>query len=249
LSSAVAEHNKSILQAHGNNLQNYLLTQKGTHIYFGSEFRDPDVLHSLFCHHPNWPKLKKILEEGSNWPLRPISQHDRLCKYKELVERGNHKSALKYSSELSITLEKEIQQGWMFPLPLNYVSCLDHGELAPIGMDDKQWSDLPDGSKKVKLRLTHDQSLNTATGKSVNDRYLTDHLEPLLWGLSVSANPLHHLDLPLASESKNYGREVGYKGGVPLHYAAWRHSSKMHNHASKLRVSQFPLNAQSCIKT
>jgi hypothetical protein len=79
-----------------------------------------------------------------------------------------------------------VEQGWIFPLPLTYISTLDHGELAPVGMDDKQWSDLPDGSRKVKLRLTHDQSFNTATGKSVNDRILTDELEPLYYGGCLS---------------------------------------------------------------
>jgi hypothetical protein len=150
------------------------------------------------------------------------------------VERGNHKSALKYLSELSITLKKEIQQGWMFPFPLSNVSCLDHGELAPIGMDDKQWSDLPDGSKKVKLRLTHDQSFKTATGKSVNDRVLTDHLEPLYYGGCLSRLIYYIISIRLRHPSKNYGREVRYKSSVPPHYAAWGHSSKMHNHASKL---------------
>ena len=38
LSQQAAEHNKALLQQHGNNLQNYILTQKDTHIYFGAEF-------------------------------------------------------------------------------------------------------------------------------------------------------------------------------------------------------------------
>jgi hypothetical protein len=118
--------------------------------------------------------------------MQQISNQDRRTKNKELIDRGNHKSALKYSDELQTTLEKEVEQGWMFPLPLTYISDLDHGELAPVGMDDKQWSDLPNGSKKVKLRLTHDQSFNTATGKSVNDRVLTDELEPLYYGGCLS---------------------------------------------------------------
>jgi len=38
----------------------------------------------------------------------------------------------------------------MFFLPLNYISILNHGELAPVGMDDKQWNKLPDGSWEIK---------------------------------------------------------------------------------------------------
>jgi hypothetical protein len=131
------------------------------------------VLHTLLCHHPNWPKLKKILEEGSKWPLAPIPSSVKKTKNVELIIRGNHKSANKYRAELKETLEKEVSQGWMIPLPLEYISYLRNGELAPVGMDNKQCSVLPDGSMIPKLRLTHDQSFNTSQGKSVNDRVLT----------------------------------------------------------------------------
>jgi hypothetical protein len=57
------------------------------------------------------PKLKKILEEGLNWPLSPITKEDRVAKKQELVSRGNHKSAVKYTEELQKTLEKEVAQG------------------------------------------------------------------------------------------------------------------------------------------
>jgi hypothetical protein len=53
------------------------------------------------------PKLKKILEEGLNWPLSPITKEDRVAKKQELVSRGNHKSAVKYTEELQKTLEKD----------------------------------------------------------------------------------------------------------------------------------------------
>ncbi len=164
-----------------NSIHEYLLTQKGTFVSFGSEFRPPGVLHPLLCHHPNWPVLQSMLHRGSKWPTLPISTPDRLAKNKELIHRGNHKSALKYSGELRLTLEKEIAQGWIIPLPLSYISSLRNGELAPVGMDDKQWTVLPDGSKQVKLRLTRDQSFNTTHGQSVNDRVVSEELVPLYY--------------------------------------------------------------------
>jgi hypothetical protein len=51
--------------------------------------------------------------------LTPVTKTDRLAKNKELIKRGNHKSALKYTAELHKTLEKEIQEGWVVPLPYN----------------------------------------------------------------------------------------------------------------------------------
>jgi hypothetical protein len=181
-----------ILQKHENSMNIYLQSQQGTFIAFGSEFRPTWVLKPLLCHHPNWPKLKKILEEGSNWPLSPITKEDRLAKNKELVSRGNHRSAVKYTEELRKTLENEVAQGWMMPLPLDYISSLKNGELAPVGMDDKQWTVLPDGSRKTKFRLTHDQSFNTMHGKSVNDRVLTEKLDPLYYGGCLS-RVLHYI--------------------------------------------------------
>jgi hypothetical protein len=43
--------------------------------------------------------------------LTPISDSDRRAKNRELIERGKHKSALKYTEELQKTLEKEAKQG------------------------------------------------------------------------------------------------------------------------------------------
>jgi len=174
------------IQRCNNSIHKFLLTQKGTFISFGSEFRNPEILHPLLCHHPNWPKLRKILEEGSNWPLLPINKNDRPAKNKELIERGNHKSALKYNSELKEVLKKEVKQGWMIPLPLTYISSLRNGELAPVGMDDKQWNERQDGTKQVKLRLTHDQSFDTKSGVSVNARVISKSLEPLYYGGCLS---------------------------------------------------------------
>jgi hypothetical protein len=34
----------------------------------------------------------------------------------------------------------------MLPLPIDYINTLHHGEHAPVGIDDKVWSENPDGS-------------------------------------------------------------------------------------------------------
>ncbi|MFN9979361.1 MAG: hypothetical protein ACK53Y_05585, partial [bacterium] len=87
--------------------------------------------------------------------------HDHLAKNNELILRGNNKSALKCKSEYAKIVETKVIQGWMLPLPLHYVNSLHHGELAPVGIDVKVWYELPDGLKKTKYRLTHDQSFET----------------------------------------------------------------------------------------
>jgi hypothetical protein len=53
-------------------------------------------------------------------------------------------------------------------------------------MDDKQWNELQDGTKQVKLRLFHDQSFNTNSGVSVNARVITEFLDPLYYSGCLS---------------------------------------------------------------
>jgi hypothetical protein len=61
-----------------------------------------------------------------------------------------------------------------------------------VGVDDKVWSDLPDGSKKVKYRLTHDQSFEATKGVSVNGRVIKEKLPPLFYGGCLS-RLLHYI--------------------------------------------------------
>jgi hypothetical protein len=58
LSHEAALHNKKLLQAHNNSLHEYLLSQKGTFLYFGSEFRPVEVIDDIL---PS-PKLAKSQE-------------------------------------------------------------------------------------------------------------------------------------------------------------------------------------------
>jgi len=136
LSHEAATHNMKILKACGDSIQNLIKKCPGSIISPGSEFRHPDLLESLFLHHHNWPVVKQILEVGSMWPLDPITEIERQAKNIEFIHRGNHKSAIKYDAEYKKILTTEINQGWMFPVPLQYINKIHHGELAPIGIDD-----------------------------------------------------------------------------------------------------------------
>jgi hypothetical protein len=181
-----------ILKACGNSIQTLIKKCPGSIISPGSEFRHPDLLESLFLHHHNWPVVKQILEVGSMWPLDPITEVERQAKNIEFIHRGNHKSAIKYDAEYKKILTTEINQGWMFPVPLQYINKILHGELAPIGIDDKVWSEQPDGSRKIKFRLTHDQSFEASVGRSVNGRVQKEKLNSLFYGGCIS-RLLHYI--------------------------------------------------------
>ncbi len=182
LTSEVATHNMSLLQRHKNSIQTYIKQNSNTFTSFGSEFCHPDLLEPLLLHHPNWRRFRDLLSKGSNWALDPIVNEDRLAKNSEFRIQGNHKSAKTYDSELCKIISQEISQGWMLPLPISYLVSLSHEELAPVGIEDSQWSELPNGSRKIKFRLTHDQSFEASVGLSVNSRVLHDALEPLYSG-------------------------------------------------------------------
>jgi hypothetical protein len=152
----------------------------------GSEFRHHELLEPLLLHHPNWRHFRNLLAYGSNWKLDPLAIKDRLAKNCEFITRGNHKSAITYDSELQKIITQEVNQGWMLPLPLAYKSSLQHSELSPAGIEDSQWSELPNGSRKTNFRLTHDQSFEATVGLSVNARVLHDSLEPLYHGGCLS---------------------------------------------------------------
>lgn len=230
LSHDAAVHNMTILRSHGNSIQNLIQSYPTSFLSPGSEFRPADLLERLFMHHHNWVLIQRSLTKGSVWPLREILNEDRITKNIEFIARGNHKSALKYESEFVNIIQAEIAQGWMFPLPLHYINILSHGELAPVGIDDKVWIDLPDGSKKIKHRLTHDQSFEASVGVSVNGRIIKDKLAPLFYGGCLSRLLHYIVDLRLRHPT------VPILGAKSDFKAAYRRVSLHGNMAEKCAI-------------
>ena len=182
---AAAVHNQSVLSSFNDDIENFIAHHPNSVMSYGSEFRKTNVLAPLLHLHPNWPKLRQLLELGSCWPVSRISNHDRIAKNNELAKRGNHKSAATYSDFLTSSLAKEIKQGWMIPLPAAYLNKLQHAEIAPIGVA-KQIQAHEDGSRSDKFRMVHDQSFEASVGSSINKRVNKDALETLYYGHCLS---------------------------------------------------------------
>jgi hypothetical protein len=166
-------------------------------------------------HHVNWIPLVTILTKGSTWPLTPIENTDRVQKNNEFIIRGNHKSANTYLNTLKEILEKDVNQGWMIPIPLKYLNKIPDSELAPVGIDDKQFKILPDGSKLMKYRLTHDQSFVASVGESVNKRVIKEGLNPLYYRGCLSR--LIHYFLSIRSRHPNI-KILGGKSDIKSAY-------------------------------
>ena len=133
-------------------------------ISYGSEYWDPMSLQSLLMHHPRWPKLLSILTSGSKWPVATCDDNTWQAKNNELIEQGNHKSAITYLTELTSIIAKEVSQDFQLLIPIAAINSTPNAEVAPVGIA-KQWQ-VP----SVKFRLTHNQSFNASVGVSVNDR-------------------------------------------------------------------------------
>jgi hypothetical protein len=178
LTPEAATHNMIVLLAHESNIQMVIDNHQHTLLTHGSEFRSISVLQRLLMHHPKWPKIQSLLKTGSLWPLTHISDSDRQAKNTELISRGNHKSAIAHAKILTDTLIKEVNQGWMVPIPTSFINQIRNAEVAPVGIA-QQWQALEDGSRTFKYRLTHDQSFEASIGESVNVRVKKDKLDHL----------------------------------------------------------------------
>lgn len=66
LTKEAAHKNFLVLKKHKLNMQQLIESQADTPMYYGSEFRETQLLEPLLERHPNWTHLKSILENGSN---------------------------------------------------------------------------------------------------------------------------------------------------------------------------------------
>jgi hypothetical protein len=115
------------------------LSQKGSQISFGSEFRSPSDLEELLSDHPFWKRLKDILLNGATFPLRPISNE---LREKDLLfhqERGNHKSATHQNKIIDDIILDYIHRGYALPLPTDILLKIPNASLAPLGCQTVQF--------------------------------------------------------------------------------------------------------------
>ncbi|KAI2496591.1 hypothetical protein MHU86_17919 [Fragilaria crotonensis] len=100
----------------------------------GSEFRPTELLAPLLSAHPLWPRFQERISEGAEFPLREISDSDRLADVRANLARGNHKSARGHEAKLISMLKDEASRGWQLPLPREAALEIKGCEVAPLGM-------------------------------------------------------------------------------------------------------------------
>lgn len=68
------------LHTYNDCIHSYINANKHFFTGYGSEFRPWSHLKPLLLHHQNWLTLLQQLQNGSKWPLQPISDSDRCTK-------------------------------------------------------------------------------------------------------------------------------------------------------------------------
>ena len=106
LTRNAAETNLKVLEKYGMDLQQALEGQKKSPLGYGSEFRPVSTLVPLLGRHPNWNRLKAILDDGSDWPLEGLSLEERRQDVEDALAFGNHKGAESNQSLLRKLIEK-----------------------------------------------------------------------------------------------------------------------------------------------
>ena len=175
LTSEAAAKNWLVLKKYNLNVKDALEAQKSTPLQYGSEFRSPAVLEPLFEKHPNWPHLKDILTNGSDWKLEALDEEIRKADLQEALEFGNHKGASLQPELLTELVVKDVDYGFALPLKRSTIELIPGVCMAPVNISP-QYSINEFGEIVPKDRLTHDQSYEWGSGYSVNNRVIEDTL-------------------------------------------------------------------------
>lgn len=113
-----------------------------------------------------------------------------------MEKRRNHPSALlaENATALDVNTQKEIDQGWVVPIPTSIIQKTPDLNLTPLGVAIQKTIG-EDGSRKLKRRIIHDCSFPSASGTSVNLQHDKDLLEECIYGqcLRCLLHQLHRL--------------------------------------------------------
>ena len=91
MSLEAAEKDFYALTKYGMNLDKAINAHKDTPLDYGSKFRSAEHLKSISGRHPVRPRMKNILQNGSNWPLEEVGDKTKALDIKEALTFGNRK--------------------------------------------------------------------------------------------------------------------------------------------------------------
>jgi hypothetical protein len=182
-SQDAATHNTLLLQSHNFDTNAATQSTPNTVLTYGSEFKPSHLLAPLLQRHHHWPKIKNIIDNGMSYPLRDISEQDRIADIKFMLDRGNHKSAQLSTGAkaLSKAFDKEVKYQWAIPLQPHCIKYIPGASVTPLGVAT-QWSINAQNERIIKRRTTHDCSFPGPSGLSCNMRVIKDLVDECTYG-------------------------------------------------------------------
>jgi hypothetical protein len=180
-----------IIRAHSYDLDAAIKAEGGTALRYGSEFKPPSILSLLLQNHPLWDSISSSLSNGIQYPLDRITCHARRRSIQQAIDRGNHKSARDQPDKLMDLLTSGVHSGFSLPLPTRAVFKIPDVALASVGISN-QLTINDGGEVTTKDRLTHDQTFEFGTEKSLNNRVRMDIVNPVVFGWCLS-RILHYI--------------------------------------------------------
>ena len=241
LTSEAANRNFLVLRKYDFDIKTALKAQEGTPLEYGSEFRLARELEPIFQSHPMWGHLKKILLNGSNWPLDPLDEERRLADFEAALARGNHKGAQKKHELLEKLVEKDVVNGYSLPLPLGKLIRIPGTVLAPMNIAAQNTiNEL--GQIIAKDRLTHDQSFDFSEKSSVNSRVRKDELQPCRYGHCIK----RIINWLVAARRKHPGvkilsQKVDFKAAYRRMHLCWKVATQTCTHLPEKELALMAL--------
>jgi hypothetical protein len=178
-----AEFNTRRLQEFSFDTNAATQTPVNTILSYGAEFRPISILEPLLSKHPDWDRMKHIIINGVEYPLRPIDNKTRLADIKAMLQRGNHQSTATPENKKALTkaMDKEVRQQWAIPIHIDCITDILESSVTPLGVA-VQWSINEENERILKRRTTHDCTFPGPSGLSCNKRVIEELLEPCTYG-------------------------------------------------------------------
>ena len=193
LSDEAVSHNFEILQKNNFSLEKVLNSSDFSLCHFGSEFKETKILERLFSLHPYWPRMKRILEEGTSYKYNKedLSESIQKLDLEAALSRGNHKSAKVKESILEKAFIKEVKLSYQLPLKPHHIHDIPGIRMSPMGVAD-QLSINKLREIIEKDRVTHNLPFpGEASAESINSMIDEDSLFNLIYG-HMHSQCIHH---------------------------------------------------------
>jgi hypothetical protein len=170
-SQEAALKNALTLSSFDFSIESMIKSNEFTSLHSGCEFRNIETIRPILQLHHYGAEVEKYLLSGVSYELDPGKAYTESDREIDLAEASqteiNNQSALKQSSFVEEMIKKEVERGWSFVLPRDFMKNIaDRVGFTPLGTS-KQFK-VKEGKICEKLRLTQDCSQQRASGFSLN---------------------------------------------------------------------------------